>query len=106
MENLELYESYKYEREIVLTSRQNRTITFSVLGGRIKGIVNLSGVNFPWSEGQQYTRSIESWCCNNGFKMDGKSCCPEKKIFGVKIKDIPQGHEWRRVFPGKFREDN
>jgi hypothetical protein len=29
--------------------------------------------------------------------------CPEEKIFGVKAKDVPQGHEWRRLFPNKFR---
>ena len=27
--------------------------------------------------------------------MDGKDTCPEKKIFGVRAKDVPQGHEWR-----------
>ena len=49
MENLELFEAYNDEREVILTSRQNRTIVFSVLGGRIKDLVNDSGVRFPYS---------------------------------------------------------
>jgi hypothetical protein len=106
MENLELFEAYNDGREVVLTSRQNRTITFSVLGGRIKDLVNDSGVMFPYSVGQQYTRSIETWCCNNGFKMDGKSCCPEEKVFGMRKKDIPMGHELRMLFPNKFRNND
>ena len=93
MENLELFEAYNDGREVVLSSRQNRAITFTVLGGRIKDLINDSGVMFPYSVGQQYTRSIETWCCNNGFKMDGKSCCPEEKVFGMRKKDIPMGHE-------------
>ena len=103
MENLELYEAFGSEREIVFTSRQNRNITITVLGGRINNITNDSGVNFPFSPGQHYTRSIETWACNNGFLMDGKSTCPEKKIFGMRAKDIPQGHELRRLFPNKFK---
>jgi hypothetical protein len=53
---------------------------------------------------EQYTRSIETWACNNGFKIDGKDPCPEKKIFGIRAKDIPQGHELRMLFPNKFRK--
>ena len=36
--------------------------------------------------------------------MDGKDTCPEKKIFGVRAKDVPQGHEWRHIFPNKFKQ--
>ena len=104
MENLELYEAYSQERQIVLTSRQHRTITFTVLGGRIKDIENNSGVRFPWVENQPYNRSIETWCCTNGFLLNGKDCCPEEKIFGMRAKDIPQGHELRMLYPNKFRK--
>jgi hypothetical protein len=103
MENLELYESFSKEREIVFTSRQNRNILVNVLNGRITSIENDSGVNFPYQVGQQYMRNIETWACNNGFKIDGVSPCPEKKIFGVKVSDVPQGHEWRSIFPNKFK---
>jgi hypothetical protein len=105
MNNLELYESFNQERKVVLTSRRGKEIRFTVLGGRIKDLVNDSGVRFPYAVGQSYTRSIETWCCNNGFKMDGKSCCPEEKVFGIRKKDIPQGHPLRIMYPGKFRED-
>ena len=103
MENLEIFESFSNERTVTLTSRQNRTILITVLGGRITAIENNSGVNFPYRVGESYMRNIETWCCNNGFKMDGKDMCPEEKIFGVKVSQVPQGHEWRRIFPHKFR---
>lgn len=104
MENLELYESFSREREVVLTSRQGRTIKFTVLGGRIKDLVNDSGQRFPFSAGQQYTRSIETWACNNHFKLNGEDPCPEEKIFGIRKKDIPKGHELRMLYPHKFRD--
>lgn len=104
MENLEVYESFGSEREVMLTSKQGRKISFSVSFGRIKNIKNESGVNFPFSEGQSYTQTIETWCCRNGFKMNGKSCCPEEKIFGIRKKDIPQGHYLRLIYPSKFKQ--
>ena len=103
MENIEIYESYSNERVVVLKSLRGLDITMSVQGGRIKSINNQSGVRFPFSEGQGYTRSIETWACNNNFTIDGKSPCGDKKVFGIKTKDIPQGHELRRLFPSKFR---
>lgn len=103
MKNLELYESYTNGKTTVLTSRQGRTITLTLLGGSIKGIDNQAGIRFPFNVGQSYTRSIETWACNNGFKIDGESPCPEEKIFGIRKKDIPQGHELRLLYPHKFR---
>ena len=103
MENLELYESFNRSREIVFTSRQNREIKIEVEGGRIKSVDNKAGVRFPFQQGQMYNRSLETWACNNHFKMDGKDMCPEKKIFGIKAKDIPKGHELRTIYPNKFR---
>ena len=48
------------------------------------------------------------WACNHGFKWregngPDKDPYPEKRIFGVKVSDVPQGHEWRKIFPNKFR---
>jgi len=103
MKHLELYESHG-DRTIVLESAQKRTITFDVVLGRIKNIVNNSGVRFSFPEGSHYNRNIEIWCCNNGFTMDGKDMCPEPKIFGMRASDIPKGHELRTIFPGKFRK--
>jgi hypothetical protein len=49
---------------------------------------------------------MKGWACSHGFKWNGEDPCDpgEKKIFGVKSKHIPKGHEWRRMFPGKFRD--
>jgi hypothetical protein len=104
MENIELYENYSSEKTITLTSRQNREILVIVLGGRIQSVDNNSGINFPFNVGQSYTRSIETWACNNGFKIDGKSPCPEEKIFGIRKSLIPKGHELRLLYPHKFRD--
>jgi hypothetical protein len=103
MKNIKLFENFQHEKKIELTSRGGRKINLIVLGGRITSIENNSGVNFPYSPGQHYTRNIETWSCSNGFLIDGKSPCPEEKIFGVKVSDVPKGHEWRRIYPNKFR---
>jgi hypothetical protein len=36
--------------------------------------------------------------------MDGKDMSPEKKVMGIKVSDIPLGHELRTLYPGKFRK--
>lgn len=92
------------EREVVFANKRNPRLSFSVFktpNGRITRIENCS-VRFPFRVGQIFNRSIEVWACNNNFLMDGKDTCPEKKIFGVRAKDVPQGHEWRHIFPNKF----
>jgi hypothetical protein len=43
-----------------------------------------------------------TWACNNGYLVNNKDVCPEKKIFGIKISDIPKGHELRHIYPHKF----
>ena len=43
------------------------------------------------------------WACNNLFLIDGKDTCPEKKVFGIRASDIPQGHELRKIYPNKFK---
>jgi hypothetical protein len=91
------------QRVVILTSRQGREIKVTIQGHSIKDIVNESGINFPFSPGQSWTRTVETWACTNGFKIDGKDPCPEEKIFGIRKKDIPQGHELRMLFPHKFR---
>lgn len=99
-----VFESTRYDRDVVLTSRQGRDILVKVIGGRITSIENNSGVRFPYSIGQHWNRNIETWACNNGFKIDGEDPCPEEKIFGIRKKDIPMGHELRMIYPSKFRE--
>ena len=89
---------------LVFTSKRRKEISISIelKNGRIHKINNLYNFRFPFKEGQHFNRNIEVWACNNGFFMDGKDTCPEKKIFGVKTKDVPKGHEWRSIFPNKF----
>lgn len=91
------------DTDIKLVSRQNREINLTVKNGRITSIKNDSGVNFPYVVNQPYNMGMKTWACNNGFTWNGTDPCPEKKIFGVKVKDVPQGHEWRKIFPNKFK---
>jgi hypothetical protein len=96
----------KDDRTIVFTKKVNPSFQITIKvgrDGRISEIENERHIRFPYSIGQPYNRGLETWACNNGFLMDGKDMCPEKKIFGIKVSDIPQGHEWRHIFPGKFR---
>ena len=99
-----VFESSRYERDVVLTSRQGRDILVKVMGGKISSIENNSGIRFPYSIGQHWNRSIETWACTNKFKIDGEDPCPEEKIFGIRKKDIPMGHELRMMYPSKFRK--
>jgi hypothetical protein len=94
------------EKEVVFTNKRNPRLEIIVTkspDGRIVNIENVTGMRFPFSVGQILNRTAEVWACNNNFLMDGKDTCPEKKIFGVRAKDVPQGHEWRHIFPNKFR---
>jgi len=36
--------------------------------------------------------------------MDGQDMTPEEKIMGIKVSDIPPGHELRMLYPHKFRK--
>jgi hypothetical protein len=94
------------ETEVVFTNKRNPNLKIIVTKsreGRIISIDNETGIRFPFQVGQLMQRNVETWACNNNFLMDGKDTCPEKKIFGVRTKDVPQGHEWRHIYPGKFR---
>lgn len=95
----------RYDKEIVFTNKLNSRLTITVKkspDGRITEIENESGIRFPFSIGQLLQRNVEVWACNNNFLMDGKDTCPDKKIFGIKTKDIPKGHEWRHIYRNKF----
>jgi hypothetical protein len=104
MQNLSVFENFNIDKKIIFTSKQGREILLTVRGGRISEIKNDAEIRFPFSIGQTYTRSIESWACNNQFKIDGNDPCPEEKIFGIRKKDIPQGHPLRLAYPHKFRD--
>jgi len=104
-EEEEISESYK-EKTIVFKGKRNpnHVITLTTSNdGRIKTIDNPSKFRFPFNIGEFLNRGIETWANNNNFLMDGKDVGPDKKIFGIKTKDIPQGHEFRHLFPNKFK---
>lgn len=91
-------------RTIALTSRYNRTITLLIEGGVIKSIENLSGIYFPFTANRPYNQSIKAWAENNNFLFDGEDLEKKhRKVFGIRIKDVPQGHPLRFMYPNKFR---
>ena len=94
-------------RETVFTKEINRGITITVKkypNGQIVEIENKHNVHFPFKVGQILNRNAEVWASNNGYLMDGKDVGPEEKIFGIRVKDIPDGHEFRMLYPHKFRK--
>ncbi len=103
MKNLELYENYG-QRIKILTDRRGQNIEVKLQGSMIKEVINNTQIRFPFHIGSSWNMSIETWACNNNFKIDGKDPCPEEKIFGIRAKDIPQGHELRLLYPHKFRK--
>jgi hypothetical protein len=105
MKNLMLFEAFHNEKVLVFgNTRTGKNITVTLKGGRIESIDNKAMVRFPFSVGQSYNRNIETWACNHGFTINDEDPCPEEKIFGIRKKDIPKGHELRLTFPGKFRD--
>jgi hypothetical protein len=94
------------EIEIKFVGSRNPRIKFSLFkdrSGRITRVEKTHSVRFPYKVGDIFNRSVETWACNNNFLIDGRDVCPEGKVFGIKKSDIPQGHEFRRLFPNKFR---
>ncbi len=92
--------------EVVFTSQRNPRLVITVSispDRRISNIDNNTGIRFPFYIGQPINRTMEVWASNNNFLMDGKDVSPEKKVFGVRASDVPQGHEWRSIYPNKFR---
>jgi len=105
-ENDEIEESLLTNSSITFTNKRNPRLVITIQldsKRRISEIENETGIRFPFVVGQPLSRNIEVWACNNNFLMDGKDTCPEKKIFGVRSSDVPQGHEWRHIFPNKFK---
>ena len=102
---VELFESWRREEEIVLTKGRIEII-IEVVHGKIEKIENKDRYRIPFFEGQPVTVFMKGWACNHGFKWNGEDPCDpgEKKVFGVKAKHIPKGHEWRMMWPSKFRD--
>lgn len=105
MKHIKLYESWNRRATVVLEDRMGKMITLEVEHGTIQSISNDANIRFPFHVGQPVTVFLKSWACTNKFKIDGKNPCPEEKIYGIRKRDILQGHELRRIFPGKFRDN-
>jgi hypothetical protein len=100
--HVKLFESWLREEEIVLT-RGRAEIRILTRHGKIEEIVNDDRVPIPFFIGQPVTVFLRGWACSQNYKWNGKSACPdEEKVFGIKKKWIPQGHELRRMYPSKF----
>lgn len=105
MKYVKLFESFFDESEIVLTKGYH-TIIVKTKYGKIEEISNSSQIRFPFFTGQPVTVFMKGWACQHRFKWNGKDACDpgEKKVFGIKTKYIPKGHELRQIYPGKFRD--
>jgi hypothetical protein len=105
MEYIKEYSAYFGDEKIVFKNKNNPNLIITITkskDNRIESIDNPSNLRFPYNIGQLLNRGIETWACNNNFLINGKDTCPEKKIFGIKAKDIPQGHPFRYIYPVKF----
>jgi hypothetical protein len=106
MKHLKRFNEEFGKNEIVFTNKRNPRLVITVSispDRRISEIDNSTGIRFPFSVGQPINRTMEVWASNNNFLMDGQDTSPEKKVFGVRASDVPQGHEWRSIYPNKFR---
>ena len=112
MKNIEIFENFNM-RTMIIRHRNFGEVLVDLEGSRIKNVENTSRSNFPFSVGSYWNRSIYTWACNNHFEtmetlindrlIKTEKTCPDKKIFGIKTKDVPKGHEWRSIFPNKFK---
>lgn len=90
--------------------RGDPKIIIRVNNGRIESIENENQYPFPYFQGQPFQKPfISMWACKNGFYLNDEETCRSKKededkIFGVRKKYVPREHEWRRIFPQKFRD--
>lgn len=99
----------KYLNKVIFKSKRRPNMVIVVLktpDGRIVEIENEFNINFPFKVGQILNRNHEVWACNNNYFVNDKDTCPEEKVFGIRKKDIPQGHELRMLFPGKFKNES
>lgn len=106
MKHIKIFEEFG-QKVVTFSNERNPRQVIKVTktpDGRITEIDNPTGVRFCFSVGQLFNRNAEIWASNNNFLMDGKDMSPEKKVMGIRVSDIPQGHELRALYPGKFRK--
>ncbi len=106
MENIKKFEQFN-EKVITFIGKRNPKLVIRVTknaDGKITNIENKTGIRFCFSVGQTYNRNAEIWAANNNFLVDGIDHSPEEKLFGIKVSDIPKGHELRSLYPNKFKK--
>lgn len=105
MKHLKSFNESK-EIEVVLKNTRNPNIVIKFVKSmnRIVSIENKSNYRFPYRVGQLIDRGLETWTSNNNFLIDDKDYSPEKKVMGIRTKDIPMGHELRMLYPSKFKK--
>lgn len=91
---------FEFKKEI------NPSVIIKVItypNAQIKEIINPKNIRFPYVIGQILNMGHMTWACANGFLVNGKKPCGSEKIFGIRVEDIPPGHELRMLYPHKFR---
>lgn len=94
------------QKIVVFKKKVNPQVTITVKtypNGQITDIENEYEVRFPYSVGQILNMGHRTWACSNGYMVNDQDPCGEEKIFGIRTKDIPLGHEFRHLYPNKFR---
>jgi hypothetical protein len=100
---IQLYESWSRPDEITLISRFGK-IVLTIRHGKIESILNTTSIDFPFVVGHPVQLPfIKSWATRAGFKLKD-AATPDKKLFGIKTRDIPMGHELRSIYPNRFRD--
>jgi len=99
----------KHLKKVIFKSKRRPGMIITVIktpDGKIVEIDNQANIRFPYNIGQTLDMGHQTWACNNHFLVNDKDTCPEEKVFGIRKSDIPQGHELRLMFPGKFRNES
>ncbi len=99
----------RFLKKVVFKNKRRPEMSLTVTktpDGKIVEIENSFNINFPFKVGQVLNMNHEVWACNNNYLVNDRDTCPEEKIFGMRKSDIPQGHELRMLFPGKFRNES
>lgn len=110
MKQLQSYESFSNgPKKIVLSHKMRRNFVINIGIDRSHRIIDIEYqpnmlVRLPFEVGRTLNKhALEMWACRNNFLVDGKDTCPEEKVMGIKVSDIPEGHPLRHMYPGKFR---
>lgn len=99
----------RHLKQTIFKGKRNPNLVITVTmtkDGKIVNIENPQRLQFPFVVGQTLNRNHETWACNNNYTVNNKDTCPEEKIFGIRKKDIPPGHEFRMLFPNKFKNES